>query len=42
VLRACIVNFRTTLADVQLLPQLIVGIGKDIDARFRPKALKRT
>jgi glutamate/tyrosine decarboxylase-like PLP-dependent enzyme len=41
-LRACIVNFRTTLADVQLLPELIVGIGRDVDARFRPKALRRS
>jgi aromatic-L-amino-acid decarboxylase len=42
VLRACIVNFRTTLADVQLLPELIVRIGKDIDTRFRPKVLRRS
>jgi glutamate/tyrosine decarboxylase-like PLP-dependent enzyme len=39
-LRACIVNFRTTLADVQLLPELIVGIGRGIDERIRPKELR--
>ncbi len=39
-LRACIVNFRTTLADVELLPQLIVQLGQQIDGQFRPAALK--
>jgi glutamate/tyrosine decarboxylase-like PLP-dependent enzyme len=39
-LRACIVNFRTTLDDVELLPELIVEIGGDIDARVRPKELR--
>src|SRR2546423_1983125 len=38
-LRACIVNFRTTLADVELLPQLIVELGLDLDKRFRPASL---
>ena len=38
-LRACIVNFRTTLADVELLPQLIVELGLDLDKRFRPGSL---
>ncbi len=41
-LRACIVNFRTTLADVRLLPELIVGLGRDLDERTRPKHLRRT
>lgn len=39
-LRACIVNFRTTLADVQMLPELVVQLGKDIDSRVRPGALR--
>jgi aromatic-L-amino-acid decarboxylase len=39
-LRACIVNFRTTLADVQALPELIVELGRDLDKRIRPKALR--
>jgi glutamate/tyrosine decarboxylase-like PLP-dependent enzyme len=40
VLRACIVNFRTTLADVELLPKLIVQLGQELDGRVRPAALK--
>jgi len=39
-LRACIVNFRTTLADVELLPKLIVELGRDLDGRNRPASLK--
>src|SRR5205814_3911033 len=39
-LRACIVNFRTTLADVELLPRLIVQLGQELDGRFRPASLK--
>jgi glutamate/tyrosine decarboxylase-like PLP-dependent enzyme len=39
-LRACIVNFRTTLADVQALPELIVELGRDIDGQIRPKQLR--
>jgi len=38
-LRACIVNFRTTLADVELLPELIVQLGRDLDERIRPATL---
>jgi aromatic-L-amino-acid decarboxylase len=40
-LRACIVNFRTTLADVELLPKLIVELGKKLDDEFRPAAISR-
>jgi glutamate/tyrosine decarboxylase-like PLP-dependent enzyme len=39
-LRACIVNFRTTLADVQALPEIIVGLGRDLDKQFRPSELE--
>jgi glutamate/tyrosine decarboxylase-like PLP-dependent enzyme len=38
-LRACIVNFRTTLADVELVPRLVVELGRDLDKRIRPAAL---
>jgi hypothetical protein len=31
-----------TLADVKLLPELIVGIGRDLDERIRPKHRRRT
>src|SRR4029079_15689278 len=34
-LRACIVNFRTTIEDVRVLPGVIVEIGRKIDAQLR-------
>jgi glutamate/tyrosine decarboxylase-like PLP-dependent enzyme len=34
-LRACIVNFRTTLKDVEKLPAIIIRIGRDLDAKLR-------
>ncbi|HST07437.1 MAG TPA: aminotransferase class V-fold PLP-dependent enzyme [Gemmatimonadaceae bacterium] len=40
-LRACIVNFRTTLADVELLPKLIVEIGDELDKKNRPAQMRR-
>jgi aromatic-L-amino-acid/L-tryptophan decarboxylase len=36
-LRACIVNFRTTLTQVEMLPPLVVRIGRQIDANLRDK-----
>lgn len=36
VLRACIVNFNTTLADVEALPEIVVRIGRETDAALRP------
>lgn len=39
-LRACIVNFRTTLADVEALPILVVELGQTLDAEMRPPALQ--
>jgi glutamate/tyrosine decarboxylase-like PLP-dependent enzyme len=41
VLRACIVNFRTSLADVQALPGIIASLGVELDATLRPQALRR-
>ncbi len=35
VLRACIVNFRTDVADVDAIPDLVVRIGRAIDAELR-------
>jgi aromatic-L-amino-acid decarboxylase len=35
-LRACIVNFRTTLQDVKKLLPLVVRLGKELDAEMRP------
>ena len=34
-LRACIVNFRTTLEDVEAVAELVVGIGKQVDGEMR-------
>lgn len=36
VLRACIVNFRTTFADVAALPACITRLGRELDATLRP------
>jgi aromatic-L-amino-acid decarboxylase len=35
-MRVCIVNFRTSLADVEALLPIVVGMGKEVDARLRP------
>ena len=35
-LRACIVNFRTTSADVASLPPLAASLGRAVDAELRP------
>lgn len=40
VLRACVVNFRTTLADIEALPNIIARIGKEVDSEMRPAALQ--
>jgi len=39
-LRACIVNFRTTQADIEALPPLIVRYGQQTDAELRPVQLQ--
>jgi glutamate/tyrosine decarboxylase-like PLP-dependent enzyme len=39
-LRACIVNFRTSLADVEALPEIVTRIGREADAALRPEPLK--
>lgn len=38
VLRACIVNFNTTLADVEALPEIVARIGRETDTELRPSA----
>jgi aromatic-L-amino-acid decarboxylase len=40
VLRACIVNFRTSLKDVEALLPLVVRIGRDVDLELRPQTLR--
>jgi aromatic-L-amino-acid/L-tryptophan decarboxylase len=36
-LRACIVNFRTSLEDVEALPPIVVRMGKELDLALRPQ-----
>jgi glutamate/tyrosine decarboxylase-like PLP-dependent enzyme len=38
-LRACIVNFRTTLADAAGIPERVAHIGRALDATMRPAGL---
>jgi aromatic-L-amino-acid/L-tryptophan decarboxylase len=40
VLRACIVNFHTSLTDVQAVPDIVVRTGQPIDQRMRPQSLR--
>ncbi len=35
-LRACIVNFHTTRADVERVPDVVVRLGREVDAALRP------
>lgn len=39
-LRACIVNFRTALADVEALPALVARLGREVDKALRPQLSK--
>ena len=41
VLRACIVNFRTSLADVRALPGIVTRLGAEVDEALRPENLRR-
>jgi glutamate/tyrosine decarboxylase-like PLP-dependent enzyme len=34
-LRACIVNFRTSAADIEALPPLIARLGREVDGEMR-------
>jgi aromatic-L-amino-acid decarboxylase len=38
-LRACIVNFRTTRADIEALPPFVVASGRELDRTLRPVGL---
>ena len=40
VLRACVVNFHTSMADVLAVPDLLEPIGRSIDGATRPPALR--
>lgn len=41
VLRACIVNFNTGVADIEALPGIVASTGRTLDARTRPADLRR-
>lgn len=41
VLRACIVNFRTRLSDVEAVPEIVAAEGRELDHAMRPAGLKR-
>jgi len=40
-LRCCIVNFRTTLEDIEALFPIVIKVGKALDAEMRPAILAR-
>jgi len=40
VLRACFVNFHTSVEDVEAVPAIVVRVGHAVDAQLRPPALK--
>ena len=39
-LRACIVNFRTTEADIAMIPEIVARTGRAVDAELRPAELR--
>ena len=39
-LRACLVNFRTTEADIAAVPEIVARAGRELDAELRPAALR--
>jgi aromatic-L-amino-acid decarboxylase len=39
-MRACIVNFRTTLADIEMIPDIILPVAKQVDASMRKVPIK--
>ena len=40
-LRACIVNFRTSLEDIEALVDLVIRIGRQVDLQLRPVELQK-
>ncbi|HSM72330.1 MAG TPA: aspartate aminotransferase family protein [Anaerolineales bacterium] len=39
-LRACIVNFRTSVEDIEALPEIVLRVGREVDTSLRPDLLK--
>ena len=42
VLRACVVNFRSSMRDIEALPDIIIRMGREVDATMRPAELKQS
>jgi glutamate/tyrosine decarboxylase-like PLP-dependent enzyme len=40
VFRVCIVNFRTSMEDIEALPGIVARVGKELDEEIRPETLK--
>jgi len=40
VFRVCIVNFRTSMEDIEALPGIVARVGKELDEEIRPERLK--
>ena len=38
-LRACIVNFHTTDADVEAVPEIVASVGAELDLRMRAQVV---
>ena len=38
-LRTCVVNFRTSLADIEAFPEVVLRLGRETDSELRPEAL---
>jgi len=41
-LRACIVNFRTTMEEIHSLPELVKKIGRQVDKELRPRSTAKS
>jgi aromatic-L-amino-acid/L-tryptophan decarboxylase len=41
-LRACIVNFRTSMEDIEALPALVIRIGREVDTAIRPEGVSHS
>jgi hypothetical protein len=39
-LRACVVNFRTSLEDIAALPEIVLRIGREADSALRAEGLQ--
>jgi glutamate/tyrosine decarboxylase-like PLP-dependent enzyme len=40
-LRACVVNFRTTARDIDAIPEIVTRHGSELDSELRPASLRR-